>query len=353
MKITVTKKPHAEVELSGVVEASLITKEKEGAILRAMREVEIAGFRKGKAPRDIVLREVGEKALWRDAAEEALKELLAEIFKDNAVLPILPPSLSLSVSDAETDVPFTITAITQPTVEVKDAKKIAGGALKALPALDPEKEKADATKAIQTQVDQMLGRTMESPALTDEEAKKAGFENVAALNYFLESEALRAVEQYDDQRKRSAVAEALLKAATIEVPMVIIRDEASGMLESTKQHIASQGIPFNQYLEKRGVTEADIIEEMLPQAEKRVSLDLIFAKIAQEEKIVPDDEETHRLAHVLERQGVPSDRAHSYAAEVSVREKIWEHFGIVKPKLKEEKKVGEHSDDHTHESHAH
>lgn len=353
MKVTVTKKPHAEVELSGVLEAALISKEREGAIARAMREVEIAGFRKGKAPRDIVLREVGERALWRDAAEEVLKELLAEIFKDNAVLPILPPSLSLTVTDADIDVPFTITAVTQPTVEIQGAKKLAESALKALPALDFEKEKADATKAIQTQVDQMLGRTMESPALTDDEAKKAGFENVTALNYFLDSEALRAVDQYDDQRKRSAVAEALLKAAIIEVPMVIVRDEASGMLESTKQHIASQGIPFNQYLEKRGVSEADIIEEMLPQAEKRVSLDLIFAKIAQEEKIVPSEEETHRLAHVLERQGVPSDRAHSYAAEVSVREKIWEHFGVVKPKLKEEEKPHEHSDDHAHEGHTH
>jgi FKBP-type peptidyl-prolyl cis-trans isomerase (trigger factor) len=120
------------------------------------------------------------------------------------------------------------------------------------------------------------------------------------------------------------------------------------MLESTKKNLASQGMPFNDYLEKRGMTEAQVVEEMLPQAEKRVALDLIFAKIAKEKEIKPDDAEMHRVAHALMHQGVPDHAAHQYGAEVSIREQVWIALGVAEPKPKAESKVEPEPHDHTH-----
>jgi FKBP-type peptidyl-prolyl cis-trans isomerase (trigger factor) len=104
------------------------------------------------------------------------------------------------------------------------------------------------------------------------------------------------------------------------------------MLESTKKNLASQGMPFKQYLEKRGMSEEQVLEEMRPSAVKRASLDLIFAKIAKDNELKPDDQETHRVAHALMHQGVPDHAAHQYGAEVSIREQVWVALGVAEPK---------------------
>jgi len=353
MKTTTEKKPHCVSVVTGTLRAADIDAGFAKALDRFVKEIELPGFRKGKAPKERVLQEVGDVSIWREAAESALREKLGDILDAEKLVPVLPPSIILSVGEAQQDVPFTITVTTPPTVEIKDAKKVAGDALKKLEKLDREKELGEARKSLSLQTRTMLQIT-EERALTDDESKKLGFENTAALEHFLDGEAEKAVENYDDQRKRGAVATALVEAATADAPEVMIADEARAMLESTKKNLADQGMPFNEYLEKRGVTEAQVMEEMKPQAEKRVFMDLIFAKVAEEYTLKPDDADTHRVAHALMKQGVPDHAAHQYGAEVSIREQVWIALGVALPKPKEESKAVEpephdHSDpNHTH-----
>lgn len=353
MKTTLEKKPHCVSVVTGTLAAKDIDAGFAKALDRFVKEVELPGFRKGKAPKERVLQEVGDASIWREAAESALRDELAEILKEQKLVPVLPPSIVLSVGEAQQDVPFTITVTTPPTVEIKDTKKIAADAIKKLEKLDREKELGEAKKSLHAQTRAMLQIT-EERALTDDETKKLGFENVAALDHFLDGEAEKAVENYDDQRKRGAVATALIAAATADMPEVMIDDEAKAMLESTKKNLADQGMLFNDYLAKRGLTEAQVMDEMRPQAEKRAILDLVFAKIAKEHDLKPDDAETHRIAHALMHQGVPDHAAHQYGAEVSIREQVWVALGVAEAKAKEEKVEAEpephdHSDpNHTH-----
>jgi trigger factor len=354
MDTTVEKKPHAEAVVSGTLSVTQIDAHFGRAVDRFVRNIELPGFRKGKAPKERVLHEVGEVSIWREAAEAALRDELADILKSHSLVPILTPTVTLTATDAHVDVPFSITVVTAPTVEIKDYKASATAALKKIEKLDSEKERTGALTSLNTQVRTMLQKTDDTP-ITDDEAKKIGFENVAALTHFIDGEADKAVEQYDTQRRRSAVAEQLLKDATVVVPHVFIQEEARAMLETTKQEIARQGLPFNEYLAKRGKTEAEILDEMLPTAEKRVALDLVFAKIADAEKIKPDEKELHRIAHALMHQGAPEDRAHQYGAEMSIREQIWVALGVSepKPKEKEEEKGASEPHDHSDPHHTH
>ena len=335
MQTKVERKPRSEAVVTGVLPADEIRLQFPKSLDRAVREVALPGFRKGKVPKERVLQEVGEKSLWRDAAEDVLRGQLSDILKEHSLVPILPPSVSLTVSAHESDVPFTVTVTTQPTLTIDNYKSVAEGALKKLERLNGEKEKTEARKSLDAQIKAMLQKTDlptqagDSPT-TDDEAKKVGFENALALEHFLNTEADRAVENYDSQRKRGAVAEALLINAKYDIAPAIVMGEARAMLESTKAEIAKQ-MPFNQYLEKRGMTEDAVRDEMMPAAEKRVALDIVFAKIAGEEKLEPDNEEVPQVAHALMGQGVPAERAHAYAAEVSVREKIWSLLGVAAP----------------------
>jgi FKBP-type peptidyl-prolyl cis-trans isomerase (trigger factor) len=346
MKTTVEKKPNAEAVVAGTLPAGDVRKGFQKSLDRFVQNVAIPGFRKGKVPAERVLQEVGEKSVWQDAAEEALRDQLADILKEHTLIPILAPQIVLKVAGVDEDVPFTVTIVTPPTIELKDYKKTAAAALKKLEKLDETKEKGEARKSLDTQVRQMLQKP--EGELVDDDAKKIGFENMKALDFFLDSEADRAVESYDNQRMRGAVAEELLKSATTNVPMIIIADEARAMLETTKQEVARQGLPFNEYLAKRGMTEDQVMEEMLPNAEKRVALDLIFAKIAEEEKIKPDEKEMHRIAHAMMHQGAPEDRAHQYGAETSVREQIWTVLGVAAPAKPVEPEPTNVADTHEH-----
>lgn len=336
MKTTVEKKSHAEAVVSGTLAVADIDAHYAAALDRFAKEIELPGFRKGKVPKERVLQEVGANAVWREAAEAALRDQIEAILTEHKLIPIAAPSITLRVGEAQQDVPFTITVTTPPMVEIKDPKKVVTDAVKKLEKLDREKELGEAKKSLNAQTRAMLQVTEERD-LTDDETKKIGFENAAALAHFIEGEAEKAVENFDDQRKRGAAAAALIEAANVEVPEVMVAEEARAMLESTKKNLADQGMPFNDYLAKRGMTEAQVLEEMKPQAEKRVTLDLVFAKIAKEHELKPDDAETHRIAHALMHQGVPDHAAHQYGAEVSIREQVWVTLGVATPKPKEEK----------------
>lgn len=340
MKTKLELKPHAEAAISGTLSVEDIDRHFGKALDAYVREIELPGFRKGKAPKERVLQEVGEKSVWRAAAEAALKDEIGGILKEHALQPLLPPTISLSVGEAQKEVPFTITIVTAPKVEITDYKATGEKALKNLQKLDEAKERGEARKSLDAQTRAMLQVT-EERALTDDESKKLGFESAAALQHFLDEEAVRAVENFENQRKRGAVAEALIAAATIDAPSIMVAEEARAMLESAKQEIARSGIPFNEYLQKRGMNETDMMTEIRPQAEKRLKLDLIFAHIAHKEELKPVEEDVHRVAHAIMHQGVPADRAHDYGAEVSIREQVWALYGLATPKPKETPKPDE------------
>ena len=340
------KRKNAEVSIIGTLPKERIAKETEKTLAQIQKEIAIAGFRKGHVPMEKVREYVGEKALWKESAESALKAEVENILKEHAVLPILPVSASLSSGDPESDIPFEIVAVVAPSCEIEGYKETAKFASAAVPPLDETKEQDLARTALRNQARAMtksalpadlpvrsqtqagaLAQAGGTGELTDEEAKKLGFENSKAVEYFLSEEAERAVKEREVQKKRGAIAEALIAKANCDIPHVIVHEEASHLLEATKKDIASQGLPFNDYLKRAGKTEQEIHTELESPAEKRVALDLIFAEIARTEKIEAAAEEETRLVEALLKQGVPEDRARPYVRATIMREKVWELLG--------------------------
>lgn len=346
MQITKTKKENAEVVLEGTLTSDTIEKFYGAAVKAAVQEVSLPGFRKGHVPEGRVIEEVGKNVLWKDAAERSLKESLEDILKQEEVHPITPLSLALKEPTYGEDVAFEIAAVTPPTVKIDDYKKIAEDALGALPKADKEKEGKDAVRAFRTQVrtinkiqDQSgvkeggaeENRDRADESLSDDESKRAGFENGEAAEFFIKGEAEKVVADREAQRRRSAVAEVLIKKSIRDIPKVIIADEARALLETFKQDVKAQGLPWNDYLKRVNKTEEDVKKDLEPNAEKRIALDLIFGHIIREEKLELSDDDKKKeeeFAHRLAGQGVPHDRAHSFAREQFLREKVWEVLGM-------------------------
>lgn len=334
-------RPNAEVMLTGEIAAKAIEGRLESIVTKAQKEIELPGFRKGKAPREMVREAYGENALWKEAAEETLRNELEDILKKEEVAPIAPLALSLKNPEKGSDVAFEIVATVAPKCELGNYKEEAQKALKEVKQLDQEKEKGEAKRAFRTQArgisklqrgDVAEGDTKKiedeaDTALSDEEAKFLGFETGAAFELFLEEEAGRAVTSRENQLKRSAVAEAILSNTSCEVPRMFIDEEARALVDATKRDVAARGFEWSAYLKQTGKDETMILNELKPVAEKRVKLDLIFGEIIRAEEIKPeesDKEQEDAVAHRMVQEGVPHERAHQFAREQIIREKVWQ-----------------------------
>lgn len=347
MDIKKTKKKNSEVSLKGILPKDKISAHSAKTLAHIQKEVELPGFRKGKVPVEKVREHVGAKALWREAAESALRSEIESILKEHEVMPIMPVGASLGASDIDSDVPFEIVAVIAPTCSIDGYKETAKKGAGKLPKVDEGKEKESAMNALRTQARAMAQSEGEGP-LSDDEAKKVGFENAAAFEFFLAGEAERAVAERELQKKRGAIAEALIEKGACDIPHILIGEEAMHLLEATKKDIARQGFPFNDYLKQTGKTEEQIRDELRGPAEKRVALDLIFAEIARKEEVKRDEKEEDRLAHALQSQGVEHEQAHRYVRSMVMREKVWEILGaksiaktIDEPTEKTEEKIEE------------
>lgn len=336
MKVTKDKRPHAQIALSGTLSAKEVEKFWDKALAAIIKEVALPGFRKGHVPRERVLQEVGEKSIWREAAEMALNDSLEEILKKEDVHPIVPLSLSMKSADKGADVEFEITATVAPSVTLGDARAIAKKALAAMPADDTAKERAEARKAFEAQLAGMMQKE-EGVAITDEDAKTVGFESAAALNLFIDEQSAHAVADRAMQKRRGAVADALIAEAAADIPLVFIHDEAAALLDATKKDIAARGTSWNDYLKHFKKTDEQVLEDLKPQAEKRIALDLIFSEIIKNEELKLEGEDAKKaedeLAHRIAHQGVEHQTAHTYARESLLREKVWEVLGV-KPETK-------------------
>lgn len=317
---------NAEVAISGALPKDRVLQEFDKTLARIQREIEIAGFRKGKAPVEKVREYVGEKALWKEAAESALQNEAENLLKEHEILPIMPIRAVLGAVEMDADVPFEIVAIVSPTCKVEDFRETAKKAVEKLPKIDEAVEQKAALEALRFQARTMTQSQGEG-VLTDDEAKKLGFENSLAVEHFLKEESARAVKERELQKKRGAIAEGLIEKAKCDIPRIIISEEAGALLEATKRDVAAQNVPFNEYLQRIGKTEDAVRAELEVPAEKRVALDLIFAEIARAEEIKADSTEEDRLAHALIEQGVDHDRAHQYVRATVMREKVWELLG--------------------------
>lgn len=327
MQIKKEKRKNAEVSITGTLPKERIAEEVERTLARIGQEIELPGFRRGKVPLDKVRRELGEKALWKEAAEAALKKELGGIFKEHEVFPIIHPAASLKADTPETDVSFEIIAVVAPTCSIGNYKDSAEQAMKKVADVDIVKEKEAALAALRSQARAMIKKTGEGE-LTADEAMGLGFENTKAAEHFLMSESERGVRDRILQTKRAAIADTLIEKGACDIPRVMVLEEARTLLEATKKDAARHDAVWSEYLKKIGKTEAVVQKELEAPAEKRVALDIIFAEIARAENITEGNhEDEERLLKTLTAQGVDASHARRYIQTVLLREKVWEALG--------------------------
>ncbi len=340
MKKTIKKLPKSEVGIDVSIPANVFEAYREKAVAHAGEHIEIAGFRKGKAPAHIVEKELKPMALLEEMADMAINEHFPKILVDEKIDAVGRPAITITKIAKGDDLEFTATVAVLPQIKLPDYKKIAAkenetvtdnevtdeeldGAIKEL-------KKARAHNEIHQSGAEHNHEEFEkqefNAMLTDEYVKQLGpFESVEDFREKFRENIKNEKDARDKEKRRVAILEAIGEKVSVELPDVLVESELENLLGRLKVDIQNAGIPFDEYLKHVKKTEAEIRADLKPDAEKRSKMELVMVKIAEAENLKAKDEdveaETKRLIQTY--QDADPFRAAQYVAHMLMNEEIF------------------------------
>lgn len=145
-------------------------------------------------------------------------------------------------------------------------------------------------------------KVKELPELDDDFAQSIGkFETLEDLKADLKAKMITAAQHEAESAYSQAVIDQAVENAVVDVPETLIAREVKEMIHQFQHSLAYQGLNFEQYLKYVNKSEADVLQEFRPDAEKRVKTDLVLTKIAKVEQM--DVSETELDVKVSELAG--------------------------------------------------
>ncbi len=91
--------------------------------------------------------------------------------------------------------------------------------------------------------------------------------------------------------KEDAVIEAIIAEATMEIPDAMVETQQRQMVEEFAQRIQSQGLSIEQYMQFTGLNPQMMLEQIKPQAMKRIQSRLVLEAVVAAEKIEATEED--------------------------------------------------------------
>ena len=164
----------------------------------------------------------------------------------------------------------------------------------------------------------------EVPAIDDEFAKDVSeFDTLkelkADIKKKLTTERTEAAQRAFEDVLMAKVAEGV----EAEIPHEMVELQAEQMMEGFKQQLASQGIPFDQYLKMTNTTEDDFKKQAHEPALQQVRMDLAVAALVKAEELEATAEEIEaEMKSVADKYGMDLDTIKKYLPEADVREQV-------------------------------
>lgn len=125
MEITVTPKPErSEVSLSVVATPEEFAPFVERAATKLSQGLDIKGFRPGKAPKQLVIDQVGADRLLHEAMDQAIPHFFAQAALEKQVQVVHRPSITVEELGLDTPFRFSATVEVVPEITLADPKKL-------------------------------------------------------------------------------------------------------------------------------------------------------------------------------------------------------------------------------------
>ncbi len=221
-----------------------IQKTYETVVTETASAAEIPGFRKGKAPKEMVEENIDKTKTYEETIRRLIPKAYTDAITEHKLMPIMMPQIELKEAHEGKDWIVSAKTCERPKVTLKDYKKAVSGLKAATPKIIvPGKEDAADKKG--PTVDQVL--------------------------------------------------DALLTAVEAGIPDILLEHEVNHQLSQLVDQTKKLGLSVEQYLASTGKNAEGIRAEFKQQAAKNLTLEFGLEAIADKENITVTDEEVQKL----------------------------------------------------------
>jgi len=248
MITTLERKPGNSIELTLLIPWSHIEATYKKMVESLIAQVELPGFRKGKAPKDLAEKHLDRTKVYEEVVREIIPKAYTEAVTEHKLQPIINPQIELVEAQEGKDWKVKVVTAEKPRVNLGDYRK-------AIANLHAEKKNKI----------WVPGQTKP----TDE--KKETGPTVAE------------------------VLDTLNKAVTVEIAPVIIENEVNRMLSGLLNETQKLGLTVDSYLQAQQKTKESLRAEYEAQAQKTLTLEFALEEIAEQEKVTISEAEVDEV----------------------------------------------------------
>lgn len=223
----------------------------------------IKGFRKGKAPINLVEKSADKQKIYEEVIKKLLPKTYDQTVKQHHLEPIMSPKIQLvSLKEGE-NWQFKAIACERPEIKLGNYEQLIKGELAKTKIWLP-------------------GQRSFSEGVTPDKAKKEAGKEVK--------------QSYDEKLK--IVTQTLLNNIKVEIADILIEDEVNRMLTRFLDQVNSLGMTIEQYLHNKGITNSQLRQQYQKQAEDTLKIEFILEKIIENKKITVSPQEINKMIEV-------------------------------------------------------
>ena len=160
-------------------------------------------------------------------------------------------------------------------------------------------------------------KAKELPELDDEFAAEVSeFDTVDAYKADIKAKIKEQKIADGNRKKEDQAVEKAVANATMEIPEAMIDTQVNQMAQDFAQRIQQQGLSMEQYFQFTGMTAESMMEELRPQAVKRIETRLVLEAIAKAENIeITDERIDEELAKMAEAYKMEVEKLKEFMGE--------------------------------------
>lgn len=160
-------------------------------------------------------------------------------------------------------------------------------------------------------------KAKELPELDDEFASEVSeFDTLEELKADIKTKIKEQKNAEGKSAQQDQALDTIIAVTEMDIPDAMVETEARQMVDSFGQRIQQQGLTMQQYMQFTGMDNEKMLEEMRPQALKRIQTRLVLEAIVAAENIVTSDERLdEEIAKMAEMYSMEADQLKSYMGD--------------------------------------
>lgn len=244
--------PKSTVELEIIIPWDEIKAVFKNIFEKITKEIEVAGFRKGKAPKKLLEKKIDRKKIYEEVVKEIVPKAYQKAVSEHSFTPVSAPKIELVKAKEEEEWVIKATIALKPVINLKNYK-----------------EKIKELKRGKTKI------------WTPQSKKK---------------------EKEEEKPSLAELITVLLEEVEVELSDILIDEETNRLLSQLLDQTQKLGLTVDQYLMSKGKTSEQLRHEYTRQAAKNLKTQFILAEIADKEDITVSDDDLNKFIAKLEKE---------------------------------------------------